>query len=294
VLVATQIIEQSLDLDFDLMMTEMAPVDLLLQRAGRMHRHNRDNRSANFVGKPPVLWICQPDETNDVPDFGGGTQAVYDYHILLRSWLEIKDKAVVNIPEDVEALIEAVYDEKRKCPAGLSEALKRHWEESKRKQFKDLDYKKGEAENRYIKWPGFSGHLGRMVSDCREEDDPTFHPAHQALTRLTGLIVNVICLYGNDIKACLDKKQEEPIDLNSNPSNEVIKKLLEHSASVSRFGLTEAIIHDDKNALPMAWRKAALLRHHRILFFNEQGICPYGNFQIRLDDESGLVVKKRE
>ncbi len=296
VLVATQIIEQSLDLDFDLMVTEMAPVDLLLQRAGRMHRHKRDNRSANFVGKPPVLWICQPDETNGVPDFGGGTRAVYDYHILLRSWLEIKNKTVVKIPENVEALIEAVYDEKRECPAGLSEALKEQWEESKRKQFKDLNYEKGEAENRYIKWPGFSGPLGRMVSDPREEDDPTLHMAHQALTRLTRLTVNVICLYGTGTQAFLDKKRNEPLDFNITPNREIIRRLLEHSVSLSRFGLTVAIIHDDKNTLPIAWGKTALLRHHRILFFNEQGICifPYGTFQIRLDDESGLVIKKRE
>ena len=133
-----------------------------------------------------------------------------------------------------------------------------------------------------------------MVSDPREEDDPTLHTAHQALTRLTGLTVNVICLYGNGIKACWDKKQEEPVDLNLTPNNEVIKKLLEHSVSVSRFGLTEAIIHDDKNTLPIAWGKTALLHHHRILFFNEQGICPYGIFQIHLDDESGLVIKKNE
>lgn len=294
VLVSTQVIEQSLDLDFDLMVTEMAPVDLLLQRAGRMHRHKRDNRSANFMGKPPILWVCQPDEINGVPGFGGGTQAVYDYYILLRSWLKIKDTVAIKIPEDVEALIEAVYDEKRECPAGLSEALKAKWKESKRKQFADFDYEKGEAENRYIKWPGFSGHLGRMVSDPREEDDPTLHPAHQALTRLTGLTVNVICLYGMDIEAFWDKRQEEPLNLNWTPNNEVVRKLLEHSVSVSRFGLTEAIIHDDKSTLPVAWGKTALLRHHRILFFNAQSICLYGNFQIRLDDESGLVIKKRE
>lgn len=294
VLVATQVIEQSLDLDFDLMVTEMAPVDLLLQRAGRMYRHKRDNRSANFVGKPPVLWVYRPGETDGVPDFGGGTQAVYDSHILLRSWLEIKDKAAVKIPEDVEALIESVYDEKRECPDGLSEALKVKWEDSKRKQTKDLDYESGEAENRYIKWPGFSGHLARMVSDPREEDDPTLHQAHQALTRLTGLTVNVICLYGTGTKAFWDKKQEEPLDLNLAPNDEVVRKLLEHSASVSRFGLTEAIIQDDKNTLPVAWGKTALLRHHRVLFFNEQGICPCGNFQIRLDDKSGLVIQKRE
>jgi CRISPR-associated endonuclease/helicase Cas3 len=291
ILVATQIIEQSLDLDFDLMVTEMAPVDLLLQRAGRMHRH-KNKRPEKL--STSTLWICQPDETNGIPNFGGGTHAVYDYHILLRSWLEIKDKAVVKIPEHVENLIESVYDEKRECPTGLSEPLKVKWEDSKRKQFKELDYEKGEAENRYIKWPGFGGHLGRMVSEPREEDDPTLHPAHQALTRLTGLTVNVICLYGNGTKACWDKKQEEPMDLNLTPNNEVIKKLLEHSVSVSRFGLTKEIIHDDKNTLPIAWEKTALLRHHRILFFNEQGICLYGKFQICLDNESGLVIKKRE
>jgi len=288
VLVSTQIIEQSLDLDFDLMISEMAPVDLLLQRAGRMHRHIRNNRPEKL--NRPTLWICQPEMNNDVPFFGKGTEAVYDPHILLRSWLAIKDKNKIVIPDEIEELIEKVYGENLKCPE--NKTLQDAWNVTKQELEQKIDSSKKEAEERQIKWPGFSGQLSHITYDPREEDNPDLHPAFQALTRLADPSVNIICLFGNRDLAFLNQSLTKPINMLIKPDNHLIIQLLKQTASLSKKRLVMAILNNEAFSIPQLWREIPVLRHHYILWFDKQGNCNIDNYTIRLDRELGLVINK--
>ncbi|MCM3884613.1 CRISPR-associated helicase Cas3' [Frankia sp. R82] len=86
VVVATQVAEQSFDVDVDFLVTDLAPIDLLLQRVGRLHRHQRpvDKRAERFR-VPRVLVTGVRFVDGRVPTWPSGSRAVYGDHLLLRS-----------------------------------------------------------------------------------------------------------------------------------------------------------------------------------------------------------------
>ena len=122
ILVATQVVEQSLDLDFDLMISDLAPVDLLIQRAGRLWRHRREGRSL----AEPVMGIISPDpaDANDIDWLGDALgPAAYTYRlpgVLWRSARDLFRKGRLETPGDLRTLIEAAY---RLDPEDLPDAL---------------------------------------------------------------------------------------------------------------------------------------------------------------------------
>jgi CRISPR-associated endonuclease/helicase Cas3 len=90
ILVATQVVEQSLDLDFDWMLTQLCPVDLLFQRLGRLHRHQRDNRPTGFEQSRCVVIVPTTEAVY------GDTRYVYqNLRALWRTEHFLKNKTIV-------------------------------------------------------------------------------------------------------------------------------------------------------------------------------------------------------
>lgn len=126
VVIATQVAEQALDIDFDILVTDLAPVDIILQRAGRIHRH--PGRWRPTTAATPTVHIVGYTPSTDgktppIPD--RGSCRVYTRHLLTRTAAILHSAGTVNIPDDVPHLVERCYTNGPEGPTGWADTLKR-------------------------------------------------------------------------------------------------------------------------------------------------------------------------
>ncbi|MGW4359455.1 CRISPR-associated helicase Cas3' [Streptomyces californicus] len=149
VVVATQLAEQSFDVDADVLVTDLAPADLLLQRIGRLHRHSGTRRpGAHRV--PRVLVTGVEAGREGVPEFLWASRAIYGAWSLLRAAALVTEAAGPleggggrgaaleepggwSVPADVPGLVARAYGEEAVCPGGWGEAEAwRQWQAKER------------------------------------------------------------------------------------------------------------------------------------------------------------------
>lgn len=128
ILVSTQIVEQSVDLDVDLLISDLAPTDMLLQRIGRLWRHPREERSAEraecwIIKETAALNELLTMEKEEIRKTLGAKAWVYAPYVLLRS-LEIwaaRDGQDIAIPMEIRGLLKATYADRDVEAAGWQE-----------------------------------------------------------------------------------------------------------------------------------------------------------------------------
>lgn len=281
VVIGTQVLEQSLDVDFDLLVTDIAPMDLVLQRAGRLWRHHRANRSKACA--TPKLVVTCPNGSWSVAKLDEIAK-VYDELLLRRTLRALEGKTTLVLPDEIEPLVEAVY-----LP-GIHEG-----EEELQRAF--VEHGGQRAAYRTIAEQKLMPHP--FVQDdpftnfrvfLHDDDDPALHAHLKADTRLGRPSVELVCVErrGGQVFVGDDDNGAGPLELTQPPNRALVGRLLRRSIGVSTPSIVNTLKHDPA-AAPASWEKVPLLRYRRLVIFEDQQ-ARIGDVGLRLDPELGLCI----
>jgi CRISPR-associated endonuclease/helicase Cas3 len=288
IVVATQVIEQSLDLDFDLMISDLAPVDLILQRAGRLHRHVRSERPPRLT--IPRLLITIPQMQDDLPQWGSDG-LIYEPYVLLRSYLALLNLPTteITVPTDVQPLIQAVYDDKEPISDDIDQSFRDVLEQTYQEMKRRIDRDRYKARKNLVGAPHTEDVL-RADNRQLDEDNPELHETWRAMTRLTRPSVTLVCLHHQADSVTLDSDNRQPIALDEPPTWSLTAKLAERVVTISNYLVVKHFLGQEP---PPGWQKHPMLRYHRAAIFT-QGRIDLNDFWLILDPQLGIMIESKE
>jgi CRISPR-associated endonuclease/helicase Cas3 len=281
IVIGTQVLEQSLDLDFDVMASDLAPIDLLLQRAGRMHRHLRERPRAH---RSAWLWVNTPLQAADDVVSLRPDNVIYDEYVLRLTWRELVAHTEILLPQDYRPLIEAVYDA---SDPEEDDPLWKAWDKLQAQQSKAY----GQARQRLLPVPDPEELFCTLSARLTFDEDESGAAWIVAQTRLGQESVNIIPLEKVDEHTCLGPSGEK-LDIQRPLARETQLQLLRRSIRVSRYEVVQAIKLSHAQ-LPALFARSTLLKGYFPLWLQD-GKCEFadakGGLTLTLDPMLGLVT----
>lgn len=301
IVVATQVIEQSLDIDFDLIVTDIAPVDLLLQRTGRLHRHHRPDRPEPL--RDPRVVIAGVDWSQTPPRPEPGTLRVYDHAILIRTLAALEGRASLTIPDDIPPLVEAVYGaDAPELPPGWAATYAEAERESQRARADQLrraeSFTLGHVSDTEHETPNLLGWLGGP------DIDPELSPPGRGTVRdSSGETLEVIVLQRGatgelHTPSWLPEGGGVQIPDNEPPDRDLTRTILGCKLRLPLGMCGRNAIDRHITALERAfelpsWHSSHLLKGELVLVLDADGNGALNEFDVSYDEDEGLRYMRR-
>lgn len=290
IVIATQVAEQSLDVDFDLLITDLAPIDLILQRMGRLHRHQRGETRPTRLRTPRCLVTAFDPAAGPVLDPGG--KHVYGEHLLLRAAALLTEHVgskPIRLPDDVPTLVRRAYADEPLGPVDWRQAMA---DAALRDKEAQLQKARNAATGR-VHAPGETANLVGWLPTpgARNEVDA----ARQVRQDDGGFEVLLLEQADDGLRLPHHLESEAPrrIPTDTRPDRRTAKEIARCAVRVPGWvgerHLTEVIDALNQNYYP-AWQKEPLLAGQWILLLNPDGVGTLGSLRVTYHPTTGLEV----
>ena len=289
IVVGTQVLEQSLDIDFDLMATDLCPMDLLLQRMGRLHRH-----AWRTPQRPEPLRKAQCFVMGAGAEMEDGSKAVYGEWLLYRTAELLPER--VSLPDDIPTLVQDTYEEPAQ-PLGEPAASYREKFENDRRMLEQ------QAETFRIEEPDMDDPdetIDGMLDVCLKGNEKRELAAVRCGDPSLEVLVMVLAEEG---KIAFLPWQEGGRSLAADhvPCEEdcraVARQKLRLPAAFSRpyciGGVIRELEEQMRNLTP-EWQQSRWLKGELILFLDAGLNARLAGYTLHYDRETGLIYTKEE
>jgi CRISPR-associated endonuclease/helicase Cas3 len=286
IIVGTQVLEQSLDYDVDVMVTDLAPIDLLLQRAGRLHRHKRV-RLPRFHAA--VMYVQFPLSEQQMPDWKRWKR-IYDEYLLWRTWAVLQNRIAdglisIMLPDDYRPLIEAVYTAELPAldlEATPTEAMQKAWQTMQA----DGKMMEDEARLRLTPNPLSPAYITQGESLRFVEDEEGALLGWQAAKTRLGERITVIPVYEIDRRLSIDPQGKQRLLSKLDRDTQIA--LLSRALTINDERLIAAL-----SKIGWPWRKLPpLLKNTHPLKLDTSGSAMIAGIPLRLDPLLGLTINQ--
>jgi CRISPR-associated endonuclease/helicase Cas3 len=285
IVVGTQVLEQSLDIDFDVLITDLCPMDLLLQRIGRLHRHERPRPLRLLTA---MCWVTGVRDGK----FEDASAAIYGEYLLMRTLTRLP--AQIRLPEDIPELVQDVYDDNRPLMPE-TEAYR----QARNKHHQLLEHKRNRAEAFRMQAPGLMkdmiGWLDTDVSDQHGEASvrDTEDSIEVVLVRRTASGQIAFLPWIHDGMA-IDRYREPPEDTARKLARCTVRLPVAVTGSHRRLDETIRQLELLNMEHLAAWQQSPWLKGQLCLILDEQLTAEIGNYRISYHKDYGLEYSAKE